>query len=347
MNKQRIVYVDSLKGLAILLMVMGHVIAWQFFDWQVALNEEPRNVMFLWRFIYSFHMPLLMFCSGLFVIRGTKVSLKDVGVSIWKRVQSLLFPSVFAGALLWLRRGNFGYWFLWTLFQFVVVTMLLYYICERILHIGRHVFAGILCVVSVVIMFIVPKLMPYQDLPLIDIEHWRLYIYFSMGVVCSQYKLIEKVMSKNWVYTIAMIVFGLFTYWITIEGHHIIKQTITGSILPISAIVMLTYFFKEGLNGTSKIELWLQKLGEHSLEVYILHLFFMFPMYSVGGYVIEHANDLGGAQLIFFVQAIISLVVSVAIVYMCYLVMNIINKSKVLSLLLLGRKVKDAKQAIK
>ena len=41
------------------------------------------------------------------------------------------------------------------------------------------------------------------------------------------------------------------------------------------------------------------------------------------------------------------LVVSVAIVYICYLVMNIINKSKVLSLLLLGRKVKDAKQAIK
>lgn len=336
-------YIDVMKGLAIMLMVMGHTIAWQFSDWHAALNEEPMIVMFLWRFIYSFHMPLLMFCSGLFVIRGTEMSLKDVGASIWKRVQSLLFPSVFAGAILWLRRGDFGYWFLWTLFQFIVVTVILYYICERIPRIGRNLYAGILCVLSLMSILVIPALRPYQNLPLVDFEHWNLYIYFCFGVLSSRYNLIEKVMSKNWVYTIALMVFGFFTYWITIEGHHIVKQSVTGCVIPISAIVMLTYLFKEGLSGTSKIEQWLQKLGEHSLEVYTLHLFFMFPMYRVGEYVIKHAGDVGGAQLIFIVQMITSLLVSVIIVYMCYLVMNIINKSSVLSLLLLGRKVKNAK----
>jgi hypothetical protein len=61
-------------------------------------------------------------------------------------------------------------------------------------------------------------------------------------------------------------------------------------------------------------------------------------MYRVGEYVQEHVNNVGGGQLVFFVQTITSLIVSVVIVYLCYLVMNIINKSSLLSLLLLGRK---------
>jgi len=56
-----------------------------------------------------------------------------------------------------------------------------------------------------------------------------------------------------------------------------------------------------------------------------LHLFFMFPMYGVGDYLINHANTTGGGQLIFFVQIVISFIVSIIIIYLCYLVMNIIN----------------------
>lgn len=338
-NHSRIDYIDSMKGLAILLMVMGHVIAWQFPNPVAMLNDDgPRSTMFLFRFIYSFHMPLLMFCSGLFVIRGIGISLRDVGMSIWKRVQSLILPSIFTGGLLWLQRGNFGYWFLWTLFQFIVISLLLYYVCERIPKYGKHVYVTILCFISLGTMLFLPKLMPFERLPLIDIGHLRFFPYFCFGIICNQYKLIEKVMSKNWVYTISLLIFGFLTYWITIEGNHIPKQSVTGCVLPISAIVLLIYLFKEGLSGASKAELWLQKLGKHSLEVYILHLFFLFPMYRVGEYVQEHVNNVVGGQLVFFVQTITSLIVSVVIVYLCYLVMNIINKSSLLSLLLLGRK---------
>lgn len=336
--KERIGYIDSLKGLAILLMVMGHVIAWQFSCWAAIRHAGPLDATFLFRFIYSFHMPLLMFCSGLFVIRGVKMSLKDVGVSIWKRVKSLLLPYVLTGSLLWLYQGEFGYWFLWMLFQFIVVTLMLHYICGYIPNVGQHVFAILLCVLSVAILFIVPKLMPYQKFPLLDIEDWRLYIFFSMGVLCSQYNLIERVLSKNWIYTIALVGFGFLTYWITIKGYHIPKQSVTGCVLPISAIMVLVYLFKEGYAGTSWVEQRLQYLGKHSLEVYVLHLFFLFPMYRVGEYVLDHVNTRGSWSLIFFIQLTSSLLISVIIIWLCYLVMNVVNKSSVLSLLLLGRK---------
>ena len=65
-------------------------------------------------------------------------------------------------------------------------------------------------------------------------------------------------------------------------------------------------------------------------------------MYPVGEFVLTQANSDGGGRTIFFVQLITSLIASVIIIYLCYFVMNIISKSSLLSLLLLGRRV-DAK----
>lgn len=80
---KRVGYIDAIKGLAILLMVMGHVIAYQFPSYQVALNDSPQITMIVWRIIYSFHMPLLMFCSGLFIIKQEHMDSKQLVASIW------------------------------------------------------------------------------------------------------------------------------------------------------------------------------------------------------------------------------------------------------------------------
>ena len=58
----RIQYIDRLKGLAIILVVIGHLIAF------TTDNDGPNPVNQL---IVSFHMPLFMFLSG-FVISPPK-----------------------------------------------------------------------------------------------------------------------------------------------------------------------------------------------------------------------------------------------------------------------------------
>lgn len=50
----RINYIDRMKGLAILLVVLGHV-------YSFVMGAESSEVN---RFIYSFHMPLFMALSG-------------------------------------------------------------------------------------------------------------------------------------------------------------------------------------------------------------------------------------------------------------------------------------------
>ena len=63
--KVRIHYLDSLKAILILLVVLGHAV--QFND-----TEHYANSI-LFRFIYSFHMPLFFFISGYLACRGVLI----------------------------------------------------------------------------------------------------------------------------------------------------------------------------------------------------------------------------------------------------------------------------------
>lgn len=142
MSIMRLKYLDFIKGFAILLVVLGHVI--QFSD-----NSFDNNILF--RYIYSFHMPLFMFTSGFasckqknpyFIVNKTisyHIPLKDGLFQIKKRLLQLLLP-FFA----WFIIGEFvhwrfepiqlyrlvmnpevGLWFLWCLFFiFTMFTMI-------------------------------------------------------------------------------------------------------------------------------------------------------------------------------------------------------------------------------
>lgn len=57
--KERLPFFDNLKGILIILVVVGH-----FFNGAVAANTLPAWHVF--DFIYMFHMPLFIFVSGVF-----------------------------------------------------------------------------------------------------------------------------------------------------------------------------------------------------------------------------------------------------------------------------------------
>lgn len=84
----------------------------------------------LMRFIYSFHMPLFIFLSGL--VSVTIIERKFFINDIVKRMHTLLAPFAIVGGIYSLCiNGNFqflfddmkdGYWYLWVLFAFYLFS---------------------------------------------------------------------------------------------------------------------------------------------------------------------------------------------------------------------------------
>lgn len=116
---KRITYLDSLKAILILLVILGHA---------VQFNTEEYETNPLFQFIYSFHMPLFLFISGYLTCRG---SFKRWNIG--KRALQLLLPFI-TWALIspFLESRAFtikpflypdtGLWFLYNLFFYSVIA---------------------------------------------------------------------------------------------------------------------------------------------------------------------------------------------------------------------------------
>lgn len=116
---ERIVYIDVARGIAALLVVIGHSI-------QVADSTFDENILF--RMIYSFHMPLFMFLSGyvsykseyfdrLWIIKKAKHLV--VPFLVWT-VLPVLFSGnsgdMFGKLYMAIKQPDVSYWFLLILF---------------------------------------------------------------------------------------------------------------------------------------------------------------------------------------------------------------------------------------
>lgn len=119
MPKKRIIYIDSLKGLLIILVVLGHVI-------QFLYSPDNFDNNRIYRYIYCFHMSLFMMLSG-FVTPVEFESFSQVMHKLSKRFMQLVIPFISWSALdllligrydifRVLRNPEYGLWFLWVLF---------------------------------------------------------------------------------------------------------------------------------------------------------------------------------------------------------------------------------------
>ena len=119
MSKERIKSIDFCKGIAILLVVLGHA---------TEHTNASLSYDWLYEYIYSFHMPLFMFISG-FVFYKNKYNWIDIK----KRAYQLLVPFfVYQIIVSLIFSGNFSYatWFynIKSPGQFLWYLLVLFYI---------------------------------------------------------------------------------------------------------------------------------------------------------------------------------------------------------------------------
>lgn len=272
---ERNAWVDYAKAIGIILVVYGHVARGVF---NAGLPMDEGNYLLVDSIIYSFHMPLFFFLSGLFFYdslmkRGktglivNKVDTIVYPFIVWSLLQGLIevvlanytngqatLAEVFS--LLWSPRAQF--WFLYALFLVFVVCSFVY------ANADRRYFLPMLLVFGVLYVF-------NQDLAAGN-AGWFIFgnaVFFALGVWFNEVKafFLARYVPLTLLFG-AMFVIGQYLFHITFG----LNWEVGG--LPVLVLATVSILFMIALSmwlGQIRME-WLLFIGASSMTIYLMHI---------------------------------------------------------------------------
>lgn len=276
--KNRIEYLDTAKGIGILLVVLGHVI--------------PRGIV--WSIIYNFHMPFFIFCSGIFFDKSKTskrifhttvdyISLSLFGIFIW----FLLFENI-----IYIKQSIFnifvgGFSPYHSIFP---VEALWYLPCLILIILEYHFISKIenLYIRSTVIIFIAVLglilLNHHNTIPSyynLDISFFLLPFYYVGNVITNNSKILKLDFSFNRTITFFLIGIIIYTAVSIFNGNVNIYKAFYGknfilyyfaALLGITLFLLLSNFICIKLHILS---IPLSFIGKHTLVIMATHQLFI------------------------------------------------------------------------
>lgn len=273
--RERLLYIDRLKGFAIFLVVLGHII-------ENNVVNSTNNVIF--RFIYSFHMPFFFFLSGYIANKTIKIdSLKNYLFYLRNKAVALLIPMVmwaFISKYFFSDQHYFGYktffgvfanaalhpnlWFLKTLFEIFVVYSL-FFVTSSWLNKKNRFITDIIIISLIVLIFITVFILSKEYILITFLINFCFFIY---GALLSKYTFLTRFVKNNWVGSIAALLF------MVVVGHYDLQKLASKSmqglkiIIPFFASIIL-YIISIQLVIPSKIDNFIRIMGRNSLVIYV------------------------------------------------------------------------------
>lgn len=341
MSKGRNITIDIAKGIAIILVVVGHVTQFG------TVGEGYWNDT-LFKTIYTFHMPFFMLLSGYVSIKG--ISNRSFVDTAKKRFSTLIIPFlswaiimyaylILANAVIGLNSGvetnilyyvvsvvlspGKGLWFLWVLF---FLNILLALIIKFVPKFGM--------IVSIILYAIVLKI-PCSDLFYVYMIKW-LYPFFFIGAYSYVYKQQLSKLIKPIIILFSILFPILILWWGKSDYVYISKMEFNGGtlnnigdflyryLIAFAGISLALLISKLVMKSRQTTEL-LNKVGRYTIDIYAIETIFI-PL-------LPHLPHLKGALFYLVYVPIVSL----AIIIMSYLISKfIIRKIPILNRLLLG-----------
>ena len=331
--KQRVEYIDRLKGFAILCVVIGH-----FTLWAIGRRNDPFH-----DFVYLYHMPLFFFLSGIVISAAPKPK------KVLVKACQFLCPFFFVGGLVYSSyiKGNFhdfiwgqlkyGYWYLQILTLFYILLLPFHW---SNLNGGGRRSAALKDIVMAMAVYaflvVINSLLSPGTSSLIGIGQARLYWpYFILGFFSHKYQLTERLMSNNVVMSLSM-VFILPACILYFSGFKHIYN-----FLSLAFIIVFVYLFKSRESKTSVIERELARIGRGTLDVYIFHYFVISTVHlGAFGQWLENSGN-------WLFLGIVNVSVSIVIAYVCVGFGQLIRQSKLIEDVLYGGFIKKIVSALR
>jgi fucose 4-O-acetylase-like acetyltransferase len=353
--KVRIEYLDALRGFVMLLVVLGHVPMYCYHQLNgISFSAIPS----------TFHLALFFFISGWFAVYGLRFTVNSLRFTVYglrfrvyrfmfevyhlfkKKFVQLVVPTVVFYLLfcwmnnidvvenLWNDKFKGGYWFCIVLFVFYLTMTVAKAVTEKL---GGALLVLLLALAMMMLNtnMVTDMLARYNIPNVLCIQQWQYFIFFYMGYMAHRYQTtFFSWLDNGMVMAVAVVVFfGSLLLWYQ-QPMNLAEIKLTFLLWGgLGTLLSFAFFrkYEDVFSHETRMGRWLQYVGQRTLDVYLLHFFFL-PgnLEWLGRYVMGNGNPT--------VELFVSLAIAIMVVSLCLLMGNIIRLSPILAHWLLGVK---------
>lgn len=332
--KHRLLHLDAIKGLAILLVIMGHIHIF------AARAEHPMYSYFM-AFIKAVHMPLFFLIAGYFSQRPVS-TLPQLGRYLKDKTIRLITPALlFLGLLTLWNRGTIDlspkelleahYWFTPALFIYFLVFLLQRWGIDQIVErlgakASKSLELGLHGAATIALCYTLTELPLYRSsLCSLDLERLRvtmacLYPYVVIGFLIGRLELLPKLRSHSaglTSFVLLVVSIGLLRYYSYDTPYLSYGLWHNDRLMALSFFAFLVYTFGLMTEGSSKVGKAFVFLGNWSLPIYLVHYFFIpiLPPLDTLLPALEPSARLPLELLLYFAGALVTLLPTLAVIY--------------------------------
>lgn len=356
-NKTRLEWLDALRGFTMILVVAYHVA-------EMGFGESWRHSSSM-PFLVLFRMPLFFFVSGFLAYKASQVwTARNFGTLVWKKIKVQTIPTIvfflLATAILnkkfWpALETSFhspykgGYWFTIVLLYMFIVYYIFSYL-ESKLKVKTWIPIALLFIVSLALYdscyqpkyfswalgYKGAKTSTYYFLMDSSIGQVFLYLpFFLYGNIVHRYwDKAQRIMDSKWFFPVVVII----VIFATVDAlkWHVLRMAWAIVPLTVAKFGLLTivfmYFrhYKQYFSKVSMIGSSLQYIGRRTLDIYLLHFFFIPDLPGLGSFFNAHSHN-------FVIDTTLSVVVGLLIIGFCIITSNILRISPFFKKWLFGR----------
>ena len=313
MAKERIQYIDAMRGFTMILVIYSHVCVFCFKEYFMAFND----VLFLLR------MPCFFMISGWLFYKATRVwdsvTVKQVVQNKFmvQIIPTFIFLALHERADFFHQLGAFkgGYWFTFALFVYFCLYILSSLLFRRTKYKDVWMFLVAL-VISVVTFWYdinyhrLSGQMGWAKnaLGFLGVVTWRYYLFFYLGTVIKKY--FNRFLRMTDSTVVILVIVGLFgTIACLPRFDDMFPAYMRFVVSGICGMVMVFTFFRKFASLFTKERMLgrcLQYIGTRTLDIYLLHFFFLpesmllynRQLLTYGNKILEVAVVMGEALLV-------------------------------------------------
>lgn len=341
---KRIEYIDAMRGFTMFLVVLQHI---ETFGYKGLDINSFNNIFILFR------MPLFFFISGFILYKkdfiwdftnikrfiSKKIKIQIIPTVVFLSLFLLFFKLPLAAAMF--SPNKDGYWFTIALLEFFIIHSITMYIVYK-LKIKNNITEDIILIILSIIIYLL-HFLHYMELShlnyltnLIGIQNFQFYIFFTLGILTKKhFNGFCKIIDNGYILGIIIFIFALNVFYcINIYENNIYlykNLKIPAAILGITITFAFFRKYESAFTKEHKLGKVLQFIGKRTLDVYLIHYFFL-PrnLKVIGEFFYNNSNPI----VEFFITSIFALMVIGA----CLVTSSIIRISPIAGHYLFGVK---------